>query len=259
MPFEIVTKGNAGSSKNFRFFAMLRMTGWGWALALLVIVTALACASPTPVPTPTPTPPPDPRQVLADAADRVTSLESVRFDLEHLEGSTQLLPGIEMTRAYGVADLPEKFRLTVEAQAAGTYVESGIAVLGDQSYMTNFLTGRWQQVPLETLPFDFSSLGEDLAQILKSVQDPALAGEERLADYDTWRIRGRVDSGDLASLAPAATPGFDVDLDLWIDRSESWLLRAEMNGPVVATDPPESARLLTLDGINQPVEVTLPE
>ena len=67
-----------------------------------------------------------------------------------------------------------------------------------------------------------------------------------------------MDSGDLASLVPTAAPGFDVDLDLWIDRSEDWLLRVEMNGPVVPTDTPETSRLLILGAINQPVEVTLP-
>ncbi len=232
-----------------------------FSLALLVMAMALACSSPpVPTPTPTPTPPPDPRQILDNAAGQVTSLEYVRFDLQHLEGTTQLLPGIEMTRAHGVADLPgDKFRLTLEAQAAGAYLELEVAVLEDESYMTNFLTGQWQQVAPDTLPFDFSNLGEDLARILTLVQAPTLSGQERLEDYDTYRIKGRVDSGDLASLVPTAAPGFDVDLDLWIDGSEGWLLRVEMNGQVVPSDTPETARLLILDGINQPVEVPRPE
>ena len=105
----------------------------------------------------------------------------MQFDLQHLEGATQLLPGIEMTRAHGVADVAgNKFRLTVEAQAGGAYLELGIVVLDGRSHMTNFLTGQWQQVPPETLPFDFSNLGEDLAQILLSVQAPALSGQEQL-------------------------------------------------------------------------------
>ena len=224
---------------------------------VLVTVLSIACAvQPTPIPAPTP--PPDPRQILDHAAAQVTSLESLAFDLEHLSGSSLLLPGVEMTRAYGVAGFPDRFRLTVEAQAGGTYLESSVALVGGKSYMTNFLTGRWQEVPPEILPFNFSNLGQDLAGVLQSVQDPTLAGQEPLNGNDTYRIQGTIKSQDLAALVPNATPGYDVGLDLWIDRSQGWLLRAVMDGPVVDTDIPDAARLLTLDAINQPVEIQAP-
>ncbi len=222
---------------------------------VLVTVLSIACAV---HPTPTPTPRPDPRQILDHAAAQVTSLESLAFDLEHLSGSSLLLPGVEMTRAYGVAGFPDRFRLTVEAQAGGTYLESSVTVVDGKSYMTNFLTGRWQEVPPEILPFNFSNLGQDLAAVLQAVQDPTLAGQEPLNGHDTFHIEGTIKSENLAALVPNATPGYDVDLDLWIARSQGWLLRAVMDGPVVDTDIPAAARLLTLDAINQPVEIQAP-
>ncbi|MCI0894652.1 MAG: hypothetical protein J4N84_07110, partial [Chloroflexi bacterium] len=80
-------------------------------------VLATGCSpAPTSTPTPTPLPLVDPAAVLQRAVAQVLALKSVAFTLEHQIGTTMLFPGLEMSKASGVVDIPEKFSLKVEAE-----------------------------------------------------------------------------------------------------------------------------------------------
>ena len=222
---------------------------------LLALALSLGCTSPLP---PTPVPPLDPQAVLLQSAERVAAMDSGAFVLEHRTGATVLLPGVEVTRVYGEVEIPGRFRMTVEAEASGVYAEIQIAQVGEQAYMTNFITGQWQPVPQEALPFNFSDLGNTLAGIIRAVRAPVLVATEELNGVPSHRIRGQVKSEDMAGLVRAAATGQDVDLEFWVDRDGSIPRQVLITGRVVAADAADTVRLFTLDDREVMVEVTLP-
>lgn len=229
------------------------------AIVLSAMVSLVVVAGCNLGPGPSPDPRVDPQEILRQSAARVLALESVEFTLEHQEGTTELLPGLKLSRVSGVAAIPDRFRFTVEAEVSNTFVEIGVVVIGDQAYMTNFLTGRWQEVPREVLPLNLSDLGKTLAGIIESVQAPALVGIERWHDYEAYRIRGTVKSNDLSTLVPNAGDGFDVELELWVDRDQELLLQVRIDGRMLDTDGPETVRVIALEGIDVPVAIAPPE
>jgi len=232
------------------------------AMAAMLLAQAMACGSlPSPTPTPTPKPTPDPQVTLRRAVSLVLEMESAAFTLEHQAGSTILFPGLEMSKASGVVDIPDRIRLRVEAQSTipRAFVEINVVIIGDQAWMTDFISGQWRQVPLESLPVTFSDLGRTLADIIEAVRDPRLVGSQELEGRDTYRIEGRVQSEDLAALVPGAGEGFEVVLMLWLDQDDGLLRRVLITGQVVPSDIPGAVRLLTLEDINLPVDITVPE
>ena len=241
---------------------MRRWLGLCWVLGVPVWVLAAGC-SPAATATPTPTPLPliDPAEALQRAVTQVLALKSAAFTLEHQIGTTTLFPGLEMSKASGVVDIPEKFSLKVEAQSEfpRSYVEINIVAIGDQAYMTDFVTGQWREVPLASLPVSLGGLGRTLADIIEAVDSPQLAGAEQLRGRDAWRVTGRVRSQDLAPLVPGAADDLDVALELWLDQRDGLLLQALITGAVVPTDVPDAVRLLVLDHFNAPVDITPPE
>ena len=224
------------------------------AASFLPLVLA-ACGTP---PDPTPEPPPDPRALLGQASERLVALRTVAFDLQHQEGSTQLFPGVEMTRAFGEAEIGKGFRFTVEARLGSSYFETHAVVLDERTYMTNFLTGNWEEVAPGSLPFNFTDVGRFLAIVLEDVRDPVLVGEEPIDGRDAYRIRGNSWSQDLRVLVPNAGEGHDVALELWVDQSTGALAYATLTGPLVDTDVPEVVRTLSLTALDQPVEIAIP-
>ena len=234
------------------------------ALGSLLTFMTLGCSSePSNTPQPEPTVAPfDAREVLQAVVTELSELESGAFVLEHLKGSTDLIPGlVVMHKASGVVAIPDRVRITVEGETVlpRSFVEVGVVTIGDQAYMTDFITGKWQEVAIESLPFVPRNLGLTLADIVKAVEQPTLVGLERRMDMDTHHIQGRVQSQALAGLVPGAGQGFEVKLDLWLEESSHFLLQALIWGMVVPTDQPDTLRQLTLSDINVPVEISPPE
>ena len=166
-----------------------------------------------------------------------------------------------MHKVYGVVEIPDKFQLTVEGQLTlpVTFVELKVVVIGDQAYITDPRTGKWSKAAPEVVPVSFADLGRTLAEIMEAVESPVYVGVERVRGREADRIKGTVQSGDLSALVPGVGKEFDVELELWVDRADSLLLQVLITGQVVPSDIPDAVRLLTLDDINVPVDITAPE
>ena len=245
---------------------------------LLLLLTACAggpTATPeptaTPAPTPTPTPLPDPRAILERAAERVAAAESLAFVLEHQSGSTLISPGLLLNRAEGVinrpantpatspANAPADFRITLDLEASGSFLQVSVIAVAEGAFMTNLFSGQWEPIDRAAIPFRLDDVAQTFAELIAAVESPELAGEERLEGYAAYRIRGTLPAESLAQLAPAALTGTDVAVEIWADRAEVRLPRALLTGPLSAGDGPEAGRTLTLEALNPPAEITAPE
>ena len=197
---------------------------------------------------------------MSQAVEQLLALESASFSLDHLEGSTMLVPGVLMTKVYGEVSIPDRFSVTVEAESEfpKSYIEISIITIEDTAYMTDILSGRWNQISPDSLPFNLLDLGQTLADIVDVVQEPQVLGQERLRGVDTLHIKGQIASEDLSELVPGAGQGFPVKLELWLDRDQGLLQQVLILGRVVPTDDKNTERELTLQDINQSVVISPP-
>ena len=202
----------------------------------------------------------DPGLVLKQAMTQLLALESASFTLDHLKGSTVLMPGVSMTKVSGEVSIPDRFNVTVEAQSKSlkSYLEIGMVTIEDTAYMTGIFGGGWNQISPDSLPFNLLRLGQTLANIVKAMEEVRVLGEEQRNGINTLYIGGEIDSQDLSELVPGAGDGFPVGLELWLDRKQGQLQRALIVGRVVPTDEIDTVRELTLTDINQPVEIEAP-
>jgi hypothetical protein len=164
-----------------------------------------------------------------------------------------------MTKVSGEVSIPDRFKVTVEAESEfpKSYLEISIITIDDDAYMTDIFTGRWNRISAGTLPFNLSGLGQTLAGIIDSVQQPRAVRTERLNGIDTVLIKGQIVSENLSELVPGSAEGFPVELEFWLDQ-DGLLQQVLIIGRVVATDIPETVRKLTLENINQPVTIEPP-
>jgi len=202
----------------------------------------------------------DPAPAMVRAVAQLLDMESASFTLDHLKGSTVLVPGVLMTKVSGEVSIPDRFSVTVEAESESpkSYIEISIITIDDMAYMTDILSGRWNQISADSLPFNLSGLGQTLADIVNAVREPKVVGEEEMHGVDTLHIEGQIDSEDLSELVPGAGQGFPVQLELWLDRNQGLLQQVHIIGRVVPTDETNTLRQLTLEDINQPVVIEPP-
>ena len=229
-------------------------------VALLMVGLLAACGTDLTTQTPEDEREVDPGPVLEQAVTQLLALESASFSLNHLKGSTALVPGVSMTKVSGEISIPDRFSVTVEAQSEfpKSYLEISIVRIEDTAYMTSIFGGGWNQISPDSLPFNLFGLGQTLAGIMDAMQAPQVLGEERLNGIDTLYIGGAIDSQDLAQLVPGAGEGFPVGLELWLDQSRGLLQKVLIVGRVVPMDDTDTVRELTLRDINQPVNIEVP-
>ena len=124
----------------------------------------------------------DAEPVLLQAVEQLMGLESASFSLNHIKGSTDLMPGVLMTKISGEVSIPDRSRVTVEAQIEfpKSYVDIDIVRIQKTAFMTSIFGGDWNQVSAESLPFNLSGLGLTMAEIVEAIQNPKVLGEEHL-------------------------------------------------------------------------------
>jgi hypothetical protein len=144
-------------------------------LALLSMAIFLAscggdAATATPTPTPT-TQPLLPQESLSASATRMSTLKSLSFSMTHETGASPLMSGVTMDSLEGQAALPDRFSLDVKAQAAAfrAFINIQIIAAEGKAYMTNPISGQWQETNPAALPFNFANLGGTVAGIINAI------------------------------------------------------------------------------------------
>ena len=238
-------------------------------LGILGLMLALALAgcggmggTVAPGPTPTATPLPDPAAILLGAAGRVAAAESLGFALEHPAGATELSPGLLLLRAEGAANAPDKFRMALELEASGSFLELAVVGIGERAWMTNLFSGEWESVSAAALPVRWEDAAAVFAAAIAAVEGPELAGseivEDGAGDYQAWVIRGMLPRAALAAILPGTRAEGSVAVTLWADQEERRLPRLRLAGPLAAGDLPEVARALTLEELAPAAEIVAP-
>ncbi len=235
------------------------------AACLLFAVTAaaLSCGSQEGPAESVVKPTPTPRELIEQCSREMTALDTVRFELVHEDdGSSQLFPGMVLTRVVGEVDMPDRFAVSAEAMSLfpRSFIGIEVAVSGDRALMTDLLNPEeWNTLPVESLPFDFADLGGTLSDIVLSMEGPSEVGEETVDGVPSRRIRGTVGSAALDTLIPAAVEGHVLNMDLWIGKERPLLRQVRIEGQILSTDQPDLVRVLTIRDFDQPVNIALPQ
>lgn len=213
--------------------------------------TTTQVTSSTPTPSPTPI---NPQALLERSGDVMESLDSFHFLLEHKSGGTPLLPGLLITEADGDVVKPDKLSVDFGGAFGTIYVKSSLVTLGEASYMTNPLTGKWENVPTEVSPLGFFNPQRGISAIMSQVVQVRLIS----SDEDAYRLEGELPAEALASLLGATVKGVSISVELTIDADSLYLLEAILDGRVTAGEPDGTVRVITLSRFNEPFVIEPP-
>ena len=230
---------------------------WLWSLTAAVAAVVVAC-SPAAPPTPTPVPLPDPQMLIDGAVQQMAAEKYISFVFDHPVGNTPLAPGAAITRAEGVAILPDQFNVGLDMESAGTALHLGLISTGDTAYMTNPLSGEWTQATPAQIPFKFEYISGLVGAMLGEVSDLETVGETDLEGTPAWLIKGLTSTAALGQVIPGAQTDAQLNVEVWVDQASGKLLRAQMLGALVPDEDPETVRALTLESLAEPPDISPP-
>lgn len=228
------------------------------------MAAAAACGSspavePTPATAPVPTPTPTPVNVEAliqQSGEAMAALKTFRFFLSHPSGGTPLalLPGLAIQEAEGAVINPDGLEARFSGALGALYVESNLISVGDDSYLTNPLTGKWEAIPQEISPLAFFNPRDGIASMMSQVSEVTLTSESA----DEYRVAGRIPAEALAPLLGKTLSGVSVSVELIIDRQSHHLREARFEGRVTSGEPDGTIRVITLSGFDEPLSIEPP-
>ncbi|MCE2457824.1 MAG: LppX_LprAFG lipoprotein [Dehalococcoidia bacterium] len=209
---------------------------------------------PTAVPDPTPTPI-DVAALLTRSGAATSALNTFRFQLEHnREGATPLTESLRVTEADGRVVNPDAVSVDFAGTLGSFAVRSSLITLGDDSYMTNPLTGAWEQVAREVSPLGFFDPQRGIGSMMTEVQSPVLIEK---SDSE-FVIEGALPVEALEPLLGGLMEGNTVDVRLNIDSDSLYLTRAILDGRLTASEPDGVVRTITLSEFNEQVTIEPP-
>lgn len=186
----------------------------------------------------------DAPELLERAAARVEAARSFRFTLEHENGATVILSGLEMRSAKGEVAGPNELAMTVDAQAGPLSVQVGIVVLPDQSWVTNPLTGRWERQDLNVSAFFDPAQG--VTALMRGITDARVSRTDTIDGVQTYVVEASIDSGELALFAQGAPAGTALAAKAWIGVDDPLVYCIEITGGITSAEPANLVRRLTL-------------
>ena len=240
---------------------MPRRTNIYVASIAALLLACLACtgseeqATATPVPTPTPVI--DVAAVLEQTGAVMGGLSTFHFRLRHEVGSLKIASGLVLDTVDGDIVRPDRISVTFVGNIGGFALDSSLISIGDASYMTNPLTGQWEEGPVSLTPLGFFSPTEGIAAMISQLRDPVLTVEA--APSTLYRISGTLPAPALSPLIGSAIlPDAVVDLVLTVSPDGSYLTEARLTGRILESDVEGAVRVIELSAFDEPASIEPP-
>lgn len=200
-------------------------------------------------------------QLIEDAASRWSETDSVAFDLE-VDGTTYLDVNetIELDSVEGVLNRPDEAEAEATVQIGFATFDVGLVAIGDDVYMTNFLSGDWERGPAN---FDFNPAlifddDQGVGAVLAEMNEVEVGEESTIGGTDVVEVSGTVDQDDIDQLVAGSLEGDEINVSLWIDVETGDLLQIRLSEPEDVDGEP-IAWVITFSNHNQPVTIEAPD
>jgi hypothetical protein len=204
---------------------------------------------------------PEGAALMEAAADRMETVESFHFVLEHEQGTSPITAGLLMRRAEGDSVAPDRLKAEVDAlapQLGNAAIKIMVVSVGDTSRMTNpFDRTRWMPVPGAALQELFDPAKGTVAA-LRAGTNHAVTGQETVRGVACWVVTADVDGLALKAFATVAEAGYTVKATLWIGREEPLVHRIRLAGEMGSKDTRGVIRVVNLSRFDEPVSIELP-
>ena len=211
----------------------------------------------TAAPVSTPTPVIDVASVLEQTGAVMAGLSTFHFRLRHEVGSLAIASGLVLDSVDGDVVRPDRISVTFVGNLGGFALDSSLITIGDASYMSNPLTGQWEEGPISLTPLGFFSPTEGIAAMISQMRDPVLTVET--APAASYRISGTLPAPALSPLIGSAIlPDAFVDVVLTVASEGSHLIEARLTGRILESDVEGAVRVIELSAFDEPISIEPP-
>ena len=225
------------------------------------LVTACISGDDDPEATPTATTAPieaeDPATIIARAVTRWDQTDTAHFVLT-IDGATYLDDEelIELAGAEGDMSRPQSVEALASVAISLVTLDVSLIFVGDDAYMTDFLTGNWGPAPddFSYNPALLLSASDGLGPVLQALNEPQVIGRETVDGVDSVHLRGSVEQDLIDDMTAGALTGDAIGVDIWFDAETLDVVKIDLAEPNDGT-----TWIISLSNHNVPVTIEAPD
>jgi hypothetical protein len=190
--------------------------------------------------------------LIDGAVVAMQGVASAHFEMTR-SGAPITVEGLIFDSAVGRYAAPAAAEAVLRMHAGEVAVELGTVSIGDQTWLTDPLTGRWHELR--------SGSGFNPAVLF----DPDLGWVALLTDLgevtvvsaggDTDRLSGRLPAARVEAITAGLAPGQSIALDLWLDAATLHIVRLEFS---TVGDQGRSDWVIVMSDFGVPVQIDPP-
>lgn len=198
--------------------------------------------------------------VLTAAGERWAATESAHFTLT-VNGDAYIdsAESIKLMSAEGDIERPDAVKAEAKIDVQITQANVSLIAIGDEAWMTNFISGNW-----ETAPADFSynpavlfDEENGIQPILAKLDNPQIEDTETIDGHESRRVTGVVDEQTVNRITSGSIQGDAINVTLWIDAETNDIRRVALQEPEGVREKPVEW-ILDLSKQGEPVEIEPP-
>jgi hypothetical protein len=218
---------------------------WRRLLPALALVVAACSGAPQATPL-------DPAVLLERTRAAMAAVETATFEMTRA-GAPVTIEGFEFTSAVGRYAAPASAEAVLQVRAADITLQMGTISIGELTWLTNPLTGRWEELSPGT-GFNPAVLFDPSAgwvALLADLTDPSFVATEGGAHHLTATVPpDRVEVLTAGFAAAQSAP-----IDLWLDETTGCIRRLELS---TTGEAGVSQWTITLSAYGEPVQIEPP-
>lgn len=202
-------------------------------------------------------------EIIDRCAEKIETIDSLHIEITQVGGTTPIAMGLEMSKAVGDVVKPDRLKAEITATVSGFPVRVEMISVGNMTFLTNPLTGKW-----EPFPSKFSSAGifdpdTGIAAVLRCMTNLSQLEDQNVAGLSCYHIKGNITTDDLVPITRLFTlnslEGANIAADIWCDTGDFLLRQIRLDGQITAAEKPGIIRTITLSDFNENVEIEIPE
>ena len=221
---------------------------------LVVLILLAACSAPLPEL------PPD--EIVQRAAKAMLDQSTLHFKIEISGAAVTINPtlGLSLRSAEGDFERPDRMGVFLKIVTPVAAIEADMIALGSEQYITNFLTQKWEPLPVE---FGFNPAvmfhpDQGLEKTLEAGLDNAVnAGVETLDGAQTYHVKGSLDGARLQFMSGGLISAGRIDADVWADAQTFTVRRVVLVDTTTSAEKP-ATWTLTFSKFGAPVDIEAP-
>lgn len=225
-------------------------------LAILLVATACdddAAATTTTIGPTTTTTILTVEDILADAAATMQAVETLRYEIT-LSGAPITLLGVELRSAEGQYLAPESSQAILEAGIGGLTIELATIAIGETSWLTNPLTGAWDEYTGSRAFNPAMIFDPELGW--KPLLTTDLSNASYTTEGDSYVVTGTAAGARVEVLTAGLVESQPVDMRIEIDRESSHVTSMEFD---TTGETGVTTWVLELSEFDEPVSIEPPE